>query len=127
MTFEQALALYAVMPAAERRSVVNACGLDMRTIEASAKGCGCWRCTKQRSLFITSVSAKADEIERAMLAAQREPLNLLADALVEDILQTPDNEILAEFTERHGDPAKNAADMRAIFELVSQPTEKRIS
>ena len=70
MTFEQALALYAVMPWTDCRGVRNACGLDMRTIEASAKGCGCWRCVKHRSLFVAAVSAKADEIERTMLAAQ---------------------------------------------------------
>lgn len=46
------------------------------------------------------------------------PLDRLADALIEDILQIPDEEILAEFTESHGDPAKNAIDMRALFEKV---------
>jgi hypothetical protein len=40
----------------------------------------------------------------------------LADALVEDILSTPDQEILAEFTDLNGDPTKNSAAMRALFE-----------
>jgi hypothetical protein len=40
----------------------------------------------------------------------------LADALVEDILSTPDREILAEFTDLNGDPRKNSDAMRALFE-----------
>ena len=40
----------------------------------------------------------------------------LADALVEDVLAASDQEILAEITETHGDPAKNAEAMRALFE-----------
>jgi hypothetical protein len=39
-----------------------------------------------------------------------------ADALVEDILNTPDREILAEFTDLSGDPRKNSDAMRALFE-----------
>ena len=40
----------------------------------------------------------------------------LADALVEDILSTPDREILAEFSDLNGDPRKNSDAMRALFE-----------
>jgi hypothetical protein len=52
-------------------------------------------------------------------------LDRLADAFVDDILQSSDEEILAEFTESHGDPAKNAADMRALFERTVLTTNKR--
>ena len=40
----------------------------------------------------------------------------LADALVEEILSTPDREILAEFSDLNGDPRKNSDAMRALFE-----------
>ena len=40
----------------------------------------------------------------------------LADALVDDILSTPDDEILAEFTDLNGDSSKNSDAMRALFE-----------
>jgi hypothetical protein len=43
-------------------------------------------------------------------------LSRLADALADDILNAPDEEILAEFMETHGDPDHNAAEMRALFE-----------
>jgi hypothetical protein len=56
---------------------------------------------------------------------ERVALNRLADAFVDDILQASDEEILAEFTESHGDPAKNAADMRALFERTVLATNKR--
>lgn len=46
----------------------------------------------------------------------RTALNRLADALVEDILNASDEDILAEFRETQGDPAKNAASMCALFE-----------
>ena len=59
-----------------------------------------------------------DKKERAALAR-------LADAFVDDILQASDEEILAEFTESHGAPAKNAADMRALFERTVLATNKR--
>ena len=47
---------------------------------------------------------------------ERAALDRLADLLAEDILRTPDAEILAEFKATYGDPAKNATDMRALFE-----------
>lgn len=58
---------------------------------------------------------------------KKEPaaLDRLADAFVDDILQASDEEILAEFTENHGDPAKNAADTRALFERTVLATNKR--
>jgi hypothetical protein len=46
----------------------------------------------------------------------REALGRLVDVLVEDVLAASDEEILAEFVETHGDPAKNFAEMRALFE-----------
>jgi len=47
---------------------------------------------------------------------ERSTPDRLADLFVEDILAASDSEILAEFAERHGDIAKNAADGRALFE-----------
>jgi hypothetical protein len=52
-------------------------------------------------------------------------LNRLADAFADDILGLSDEEVLAEFTDSHGDPAKNAADMRALFEKTVVATNKR--
>ncbi len=46
----------------------------------------------------------------------RAALDRLADALVEDILNASDEDILAEFRESGGDPERNASDMRALFE-----------
>lgn len=47
---------------------------------------------------------------------ERAALNRLADALVDDILNTSDEDILTEFKETHGDHAQNAAAMRTLFE-----------
>ncbi len=47
---------------------------------------------------------------------ERAALDRLADALVEDILNASDGDILAEFLETVGDPERNAADTRARFE-----------
>ncbi len=47
---------------------------------------------------------------------RREALGRLVEVLVEDVLDASDEEILAEFTETRGDPAKNSAEMRALFE-----------
>lgn len=52
-------------------------------------------------------------------------LNRLADALVDDVLAASDQEILTEFSEAQGDPAKNAADMRALFERTVLAGNKR--
>ena len=46
----------------------------------------------------------------------RKALGRLADVLIEDVLAASDEEILAEFAETRGDPAKNSAEMRALFE-----------
>jgi hypothetical protein len=46
----------------------------------------------------------------------REALASLADVLVEDLLATSDQDIVTEFVEEQGDPAKNADAMRALFE-----------
>jgi hypothetical protein len=56
---------------------------------------------------------------------KRTSLDRLADAFVEDLLQASDEEILAEFAECHGDSAKNAADMRALFERTMLATNKK--
>lgn len=55
----------------------------------------------------------------------RKALDLLADALVEDILEAPDAEILAEFREAGGDPDRHAAEMRALFEKSVLTANKR--
>ena len=55
---------------------------------------------------------------------RREALMRLANALVEDMLATPDNELVADFVEADGDPAKNAQDMRALFERSVLKTNK---
>ena len=46
----------------------------------------------------------------------REALARLADVLVDDLLAASDQEIVAEFVETQGDPAKNAEAMRILFE-----------
>jgi hypothetical protein len=46
---------------------------------------------------------------------KRDALMRLADALVEDLLAMPDQEVLAEFAELE-EPGKNADRMRALFE-----------
>jgi len=50
---------------------------------------------------------------------EREALDRLADALVDDILNTPDEDILAEAAEDAGDPAKIAEEMRTLFERAA--------
>ena len=47
---------------------------------------------------------------------ERGALDRLAEALVEDVLNASDEDILAEFRETDGDPERHAADMRARFE-----------
>lgn len=44
------------------------------------------------------------------------PIGRLADALVEDILNMSDEEVLAEFRDDGGDPERHAAEMRSMFE-----------
>ena len=56
---------------------------------------------------------------------ERQALNRLADAFVDDILGLSGEEVLAEFAETHGDPAKNAADMRVLFEKTVIAANKR--
>jgi hypothetical protein len=50
---------------------------------------------------------------------ERAALDRLADALVDDILNASDEDILAESTEEYGDPARLAAEMRAVFERTA--------
>lgn len=47
---------------------------------------------------------------------ERAALDRLADALVEDILNASDEDILAEFAEDGGDAKQHTATMRALFE-----------
>jgi hypothetical protein len=56
------------------------------------------------------------EVMTARNRQERDALKRLADLLVEDLLNTPDDEFLAEFKEAHGDPARNAAALRVLFE-----------
>jgi hypothetical protein len=55
---------------------------------------------------------------------RREALIRLADALVEDMLATSDQEIVAEFIETQGEPSKNTEAMRALFEKSVLVTNK---
>lgn len=48
--------------------------------------------------------------------SDQDALNRLADALVEDLLEVSDQDILAEVREDNDDPAAIAASMRAMFE-----------
>ncbi|MCB2009561.1 MAG: hypothetical protein KDF64_02955 [Geminicoccaceae bacterium] len=48
--------------------------------------------------------------------SDQDALNRLADALVEDLLETSDQDILAEVREDNDDPSAIAANMRAMFE-----------
>jgi hypothetical protein len=50
--------------------------------------------------------------------SDREALDRLGDALVEDILAASDEEILAETKQDGEDPESVAAAMRALFEKV---------
>lgn len=59
---------------------------------------------------------------------ERIALSRLANALTDDILSASDDEVLAEFKEAGEDPAKNADDMRALFErTVLLANKKRLS
>ncbi len=55
---------------------------------------------------------------------ERDALDRLANALVDDIFNTPDEDILAEVTEDNGDPEKIAEDMRALFQRTVQEEGK---
>jgi len=46
----------------------------------------------------------------------RESLDRLAEALIDDILNASDEEILEEFRENGGDPEQHATEMLALFE-----------
>lgn len=56
---------------------------------------------------------------------ERRALERLADAFVDDVLQVSDEEVLAEYAETHGNPAKNATDLRALFEKTLLASNKR--
>lgn len=55
---------------------------------------------------------------------ERESLGRLADALVDDILNASDEIIVAETAEDGVDPAKFAAEMRALFERTAMEAGK---
>jgi|SRR5581483_11298363 len=56
---------------------------------------------------------------------EREGLDRLADALIDDILNASDEEILEEFREDGGDPEQHAAEMLALFEKSVMTANKR--
>jgi hypothetical protein len=55
----------------------------------------------------------------------REALKRLADVFSEDILSAPDEQVLQEITEVHGDPKKIAADMLKLFEETAAEQGKQ--
>jgi hypothetical protein len=65
------------------------------------------------------MEAMSDKDERARKALER-----LDEAFVEDILETSDPEILAEFQNHHGNPAQYAVTMRARFERTALSANK---
>ncbi|MGH9890746.1 MAG: hypothetical protein ACREA0_01925 [bacterium] len=46
----------------------------------------------------------------------RNELDRVADAMIEDILATPDEEIIAEAREDYGDPGRVADEVRGVYE-----------
>ena len=59
---------------------------------------------------------------------ERVALSRLANALTDDILSASDDDILADLRDAGEDPAKNADDMRALFEkTVLLANKKRLS
>lgn len=56
---------------------------------------------------------------------ERIALDRLAHALVSDILNAPDEDILAEFSETCGDPDHNAAKTRTLFEKSILTSNKK--
>jgi hypothetical protein len=56
----------------------------------------------------------------------RTALRRLAQALVDDIMETSDEELLAEFRATEGDPARHAAAMRAQFERTVLTSRKHL-
>jgi hypothetical protein len=65
------------------------------------------------------MEAMSDKDEKARKALER-----LDEAFVEDILETSDQDILAEFQKHHGNPAQYAVTMRARFEKTVLSTNK---
>lgn len=56
--------------------------------------------------------------------SERDALDRLADALVDDILNTSDEAILAEFRESYGDPEQHTARWRERFEMSVMTANK---
>ncbi len=57
---------------------------------------------------------------------ERAALDRLAEALVEDILATSDEEIIAEFKQTHGDPDQYAAAMRTLVDKTLIAKNKKL-
>ena len=57
--------------------------------------------------------------------SDRKGLRRLADALVQEVLDSSDEEMLAEFQEEGGEAEHNAAEMRALLERSLLITNKR--
>ena len=86
------------------------------------------RLRQQAEAYATHDRQALSRGEEAMTRTDKKgqaALNRLADALVDDVLAASDQEILTEFSEAQGDPAKNAADMRALFERTVLAGNKR--
>lgn len=58
-------------------------------------------------------------------SADREELDRLADFLIEDVLETSDDDVLAEVREDGLDPQIEAASVRALFEQAVLQTNRR--
>lgn len=52
----------------------------------------------------------------AHLRTNQQRLQNLSDALVDDIMELSDEEVLQEFKEDHGNPEQHAAEMRRLVE-----------
>jgi hypothetical protein len=69
MTLENALAIFAAMPAADQIAVLCNAGIERAVVVHNV--CGCSLCRKIRTDFVIAVSARADEIEGMMLNEQK--------------------------------------------------------
>ena len=55
---------------------------------------------------------------------ERDALRRLADLFAEDVLNTPDKDVIAEFQATGGNPDKDAAATRALFEKAALAANK---
>ena len=96
-----------MMDGLEGEELRELCGLDERAYASKR------RLIRRR--IDKSVSEGMEAMTRKKIYAQG-PLDRLADALVDDILCTSDEDILAELKEDGGDAERMAAEMRSRFE-----------